>query len=191
MRKVKHHAALPHQELPTFMRVLATRQGLAGLALRFLILTGARSGEVRLACWSEIDLTAKVWRIPEDRMKGGRPHRVPLSAAAIAVLRQVEPAHSTEGGLIFEGMKKGTPLSDMTLGAVLKRLGRGDLTVHGFRSTFRDWCAEQNYPRELAEAALAHVTGDKTEAAYFRSDLLDQRRKLMDAWAVFATATRG
>jgi integrase len=188
VRKVKHHAALPYRELPAFMRVLDTRQGIAGLALRFLILTAARSGEVRLARWSEIDLKAKVWVIPEGRMKAERQHRVPLSAAAIAVLRDAEQLRNAKDGLLFEGMKQNNPLSDMTLGAVLRRLGRADLTVHGFRSTFRDWCAESNYSREVAEAALAHVQGDKTEAAYFRSDLFDQRRKLMDAWARFCSS---
>jgi len=185
VRKVVHHAALPYPELPAFLRVLDTRQGIAGLALRLLILTAVRSGEVRLARWSEIDLQTKVWIIPAERMKAARQHRVPLSAAAIAVLRDVEPLRTAGDSLIFEGMKQNTPLSDMTLSAVLRRLGRGELTVHGFRSTFRDWCAESNYPRELAEAALAHTLGDKTEAAYFRSDLFDQRRKLMDGWARF------
>jgi integrase len=139
------------------------------------------------ARWSEIDLADAVWTIPGYRMKAGREHRVPLSGPALAVLQGLLPLRNTEAGdWIFPGARKGRPLSNMAMEMLLRRMGRDELTVHGFRSTFRDWTAETTgYPREVAEAALAHTLRDKTEAAYRRGDLFDKRRKLMDDWAAF------
>jgi len=182
--RVEHHAALPWQNMGSFMAELRQRDGIGATALQFTILTAARSGETRGAAWSEIDLPAAVWTIPAARMKAGREHRVPLSDAALAVLRHMEPLRDDKaGGLVFPGTKA-KPLSDMSLSAVVRRMGRGGITVHGFRSTFRDWCAEAtNYPREIAEAALAHVNRDKVEAAYARGDHLARRARLMAEWA--------
>jgi integrase len=186
VRKVVHHPALPWKELPEFWPLLCERQGIAAMALRFGIMTAARSGEIRGARWSEIDRAEATWNIAADRMKGGRPHRVPLQMAALTILEQVAQLPDTgPGDLVFPGMKTSVALSDMSVTAVLRRMGRGDLTVHGFRSTFRDWAAETGQPADIAEAALAHVVGDKTVAAYQRGDLLDRRRKLMEAWAAF------
>jgi integrase len=146
------------------------------------VLTAARSGEVRGARWSEVDLEAKTWMIPGERMKAGREHRVPLSDAACTLLRLQPRA----GELVFPAIT-GNPYSDMVFTALIRRLGF-DFTMHGFRSSFRDWAGEQtNYPREVVEMALAHVVENKTEAAYFRSDLFDKRRELMVAWADFCT----
>ena len=158
----------------------------AKLCFRFLVLTAARSGEARGARWSEMDTEAREWRIPGDRTKTGAPHRVPLSPEALAVL---DRAHSLQdrSGLVFPGRRRGRELSDMTLTKILRERGLADrATVHGFRSAFRDWCAETGKPREIAEAALAHTVGG-VEGAYFRSDLLARRRVLMDEWGVFLT----
>jgi integrase len=182
---VRNHPALPWQELPVFIRDLRTREGTSARATEFAILTACRSGEVRGARWSEIDLTNKLWVVPAARMKAGKEHRVPLSTAAVALLGSL--SHHSE--LVFEGAKRGAPLSDMSLTAVLRRMGRGDITIHGFRSTFRDWCAEaegNNFPREVCEHALAHSLPDKVEAAYRRGDLLDKRAILMERWAIYA-----
>ncbi|MDX8350265.1 integrase arm-type DNA-binding domain-containing protein [Cognatiyoonia sp. IB215446] len=187
VRAVKHHAALPHAEIADFMMQLDAREGVAARALGFTILTAARSGETRGATWAEIDLDAKLWTIPAGRMKAGKEHRVPLSKAAIALLG------SKRGGneLIFESeAKHGKSISDMSMTAVLRRMKRDDITVHGFRSTFRDWAGETTgFPREVIEAALAHGIKDKAEAAYARSDLFEKRRKLMAAWATAATSS--
>jgi integrase len=157
-----HHAALPFNEMPPFMTELRAREGLAARALEFLILCAARSGEVREAFWREIDLENQVWTVPAMRMKAGREHRVPLSNRALAILGDMRPLAGGDDSLVFPGSKRGKPLSDMSLTAVLRRMRRGDLTAHGFRSSFRDWCGEAtNFPREIAEAALAHVIGDK------------------------------
>jgi integrase len=180
--RVQHFRALPHAELPMLMQRLETVDGMGALALRFAILTAARSGEVRGAAWSEIDTEARVWAIPEERMKAQREHRVPLSDAALAVLDRVRGLST---GLVFPSNRDHRPLSDMTLAAVLKRLNV-PVTTHGFRSTFRDWCEEMTgFPREVKEAALAHTVRDKVEAAYRRSDLFDKRRDLMDQWGRF------
>jgi integrase len=190
VRGVKHHAALPWQRMPEFMRDLTARDmGMGSRALQFAILTAARSGEVRLATWEEIDLDARLWTVPGTRMKAGRAHRVPLSAPALAILAPL--AAGKRGSLIFPSPSgPDTPLSNMTLTAVLRRLGRGDLTAHGFRSTFRDWCAEATmHSSEAAELALAHAVGDKVEAAYRRGDLFEKRRRLMDDWAAFVSGT--
>ena len=186
--KVEHHAALPWREIGAFMAALAEEEGVSALALRFAILTAARTGEVIGARWSEIDMQAAVWTVPADRMKAAREHRVPLSDAALDVLREVAKLRTEPeaDGFVFPGGKAGKPLSSMALLMLLRRMERGDLTAHGFRSTFRDWCAEAtNYPREVAEAALAHTLRDKTEAAYQRGDLMEKRRRLMAEWATF------
>lgn len=178
----KHHAALPFKELPAFFGSVATTGGMAALALRFLILTAARTGEIIGATWDEIDLDKAVWTIPAARMKARRDHRVPLSAAAVALLKTVPRERGNAH--LFAGQYKGTPLSNMAMAVLLKRMERSDITVHGFRSTFRDWAGDHTeFPREVVEAALAHAVGDATEQAYRRSDALERRRVLMEAWA--------
>jgi integrase len=160
----------------------------AALALRLTILTAARSGEVLGARWAEIDTTEAVWTVPAERMKAGREHRVPLTDAALTELRQVAELRTNNAAdaFVFPGQKPSKGLSVMAMAMVLRRMDRGDLTVHGFRSSFRDWCAEQtSFDRDTAEAALAHTLRDKTEAAYRRGDLFDKRRRLMEAWAAF------
>jgi integrase len=188
--KVNHHPALLWRDIGAFMGRLAKDDGVSALALQFVILTAARTGEVIGARWSEMDLGLAVWTVPAERMKAGREHRVPLSDQALAVLRVVAKLRTNPraDGFVFPGGKPGKPLSSMALLMLLRRMARGDLTTHGFRSTFRDWCAEAtNYPREVAEAALAHALRDKTEAAYQRGDLMEKRRCLMEEWAVFCT----
>ena len=189
--KVKHHAALPWQEMSDFMRRMTGQAGIGARALRFAILTAARSGEVRGAVWREVDLTSATWTIPAERMKAEREHKVPLSEQAMAVLSEMLAARTTDNpdALIFPGQDGRRPLSDMSLTAVLRRMERGDLTAHGFRSTFRDWVSETTaYPPELAEMALAHTIGNKVEAAYRRGDLFEKRRRLMADWAAFCSA---
>jgi integrase len=182
VRRVKHHPALPYAEMPDFWKALSKQSGTAAQALRFTILTAARTGEVIGATWDEIDLEENVWTIPAERMKAGNEHRVPLSDATVAILKAMKKEKRND--YIFPGLKKDKPLSNMSLLKVLKDMGRGDLTVHGFRSTFRDWTAEcTDTPREVAEAALAHTLENKVEAAYRRSDLFDKRRSLMVAWS--------
>ena len=184
---VEHHAALPFPELPAFMLRLQAADGLGARALELAILTAGRTNEVLGATWAEIDLEAAQWTIPAARMKAGREHRVPLSGAALALLRRL--ATVREGEHVFAGMKPGKPLSNMAMLAALRRMGRGDLTAHGFRSTFRDWAAESTgFPSEAVEMALAHAVGDKVEAAYRRGDLLEKRRKLMATWGSYCTA---
>jgi integrase len=188
VRKVKHHAALPYSEIGTFMAALKTRAAVAARALEFTILTAARTGEVLGARWEEIDFQGKMWVVPPSRMKSGREHRVPLSRAAVSVLKEMQARH--QDALVFPGDRHGKPLSNMAMLMILRRMDRADLTAHGFRSTFRDWAAEcTNFPREVAEAALAHLVGDKVEAAYRRGDLFEKRRRLMDAWAAYCQAT--
>jgi integrase len=183
VRAVKHHAALPYDDIGSFMLDLREREGVAARSLEFAILTVARTGEVLGAQWPEIDLKAKVWTVPAGRMKGGREHRIPLSEAVLAILKRM--AKAREGDHVFPGDRRAM-LSNMALLMLLRRMGRGDLTAHGFRSTFRDWAAERtNFPNEVVEMALAHAISDKTEAAYRRGDLFEKRRKLMDAWAAF------
>jgi integrase len=187
VRQVEHHAALPWGEIGAFLAALREQPGIAALALEFAILTAARTGEVIGARWSEVDMQAAVWTVPGDRMKAGREHRVPLSAAAMTALRKAAELRTdkTADGFVFPGGKPGLGLSNMALLALLRRMKRDDLTAHGFRSTFRDWAAETGQPADIAEAALAHVVGDKTVIAYQRGDLLERRRKLMEAWAAF------
>jgi integrase len=183
--KVEHHAALPWQQIAAFMTELRQRSGVAARALEFAILTAARTGEVIGARWSEIDLAATVWTVPEGRMKAGREHRVPLSDAALALLAEAAKMRTSADseGIVFPGQRRGEALSNMAMLVMLRRMGRGDLTTHGFRSTFRDWAAETGKPSDIAEAALAHTLGNKTQAAYQRGDLLERRRELMTGWA--------
>jgi integrase len=181
VRKVEHHAALPYREIPPFMTELCEREGIAARALEFLVLTAARTGEVIGARWEEFDLNERVWTIPAARMKAGKEHRVPLSDRAVAIARELQKMRL--GNFVFPGQRAGKPLSNMAMLKLLDRMGRDDLTTHGFRSTFRDWAAEQtNFPREVAEMALAHTIADRVEAAYRRGDLFERRRELMDGW---------
>jgi integrase len=179
-----HHAAMPFDDVPEFIGRLRDREAMAALALEFLVLTATRSGEVLGARWAEFDLVAKVWAIPAGRMKAGREHRVPLSGRAMAILENL--AEGRIGEFVFPGQRPDQPLSCMAMEMVLRRMKVEGVTVHGFRSTFRDWCGEvTSFPREIAEAALAHVAGDATERAYRRGDALEKRRTLMEAWAAF------
>jgi len=184
-RRVQHHKALPWQELPEFMAELRQRQTISAKALQFTILTAVRTGETTGARWDEIDLDAALWLIPASRMKAVREHRVALSAQAVALLRSL-PRREDEP-LVFPGGRKGRPLSNMAMLELLRGMRPG-LTVHGFRSTFRDWVSEAtNFNPEIAERALAHRVVNATEAAYSRSDLLERRRDLMQAWADYCT----
>jgi integrase len=187
VKRVEHHAALPYAEIGAFMAKLRTREGIGSLALEFTILTAARTSEVLNATWGEIDRDAAAWTVPGARMKAGREHRVPLSPRALAILTELGGGGDME--FVFPGNRAGKPLSNMVFLQLLKRMGYADLTAHGFRSTFRDWAAEQTaFPREVAEAALAHVVADKVEAAYRRGDLFEKRRQLMEAWASWCGA---
>jgi len=182
VRAVQHHPALPYDEMGAFVEAVRAEEGVAALALEFLILTAARTGEVIGATWGEFDLEQKVWTVPAERMKGKREHRVPLSPSAVRILTAMQAICT--GDYVFPGRKADKPLSNMAMLALLRRMGRGDLTSHGFRSSFRDWAAERtSYSREVAEAALAHAVGDKVEAAYRRGDLFEKRRRLMNEWA--------
>ena len=178
VRKVKHHAAMPYAELPAFMVAVRARPATAARALEFAILTAARTGEVLGARWQEIDLEARIWTVPAERMKAGREHRVPLSDAALAILHAIYRT----GDLVF-------PLSHMALFRFLRQMERGEITAHGFRSTFRDWASEEtSHSRDVVEMALAHAIADKTEAAYRRGDLFDKRRRLMTEWEAYCGA---
>ena len=192
VRAVKHHAALPWREVPGFLARLRAGEGVAARALEFAVLTGARTGEVLGARWSEVDLEWAVWTVPAERMKAGREHRVPLAPAAVELLRALLPLRRTAedpNPLVFPGRQRGRPLSIMAMAMLLRRLGRGDVTVHGFRSAFRDWAGEEtHHAREVVEAALAHRLGDKAEQAYARGDLFLKRRALMGDWAAFCGA---
>lgn len=192
VRRVEGHASLPYEKVPTFMTELRGREGIAARALELLILTAARTTEVLEARWDEVDLDAAVWTVPADRMKAGREHRVPLSAAAVDLLR-AQPRDINSDFIFIGQTNGGEPLSNMAMAAVLKRMGRKeDVTVHGFRSTFRTWTAEQNLdiPREIAEAALAHTVGG-VEGAYQRGDYFHTRRKLMERWTTFCEGGAG
>jgi integrase len=184
VRAVEHHAALPYADLGTFMSQLRQLSGMNARALEFLILTAARSGEVLHATWGEVDLANRVWVLPATRMKASRGHRVPLSGAALAVLEYAASVRCSD--YIFPGRGDGKPLGVVALQSALRAAGRGDVTVHGLRSTFRDWAAETTvYPNHVVEMALAHAIGNGVEAAYRRGDLFDKRRQLMDDWATF------
>ena len=185
--KTRHHAALPFAEVPAFMTDLRARVGIAARALEFTILVAGRTSEVTGAHWSEIDLSAKVWTVPAGRIKGGREHRVPLSEPAVALLK----ALPREGQFAFPGARRRRAISNMAMDAVLRRMGYKDgrATVHGFRSTFRDWAAEQTaYPNHVVEMALAHAIGNQVEAAYRRGDLFDKRRRLMAEWSRYCAS---
>jgi integrase len=183
----KHHAALPYDEIGAFMEKLRAQEGTAARALELTILTGTRTQEVIGAKPEEIDLKKALWTIPAERMKAGKEHRVPLSPQAIEVIK-ARPA----GTYLFCGLKEGAPISNMAMLELLRRMGRDDLTVHGFRSTFRDWAAEcTTYPREVCEMALAHAISDKAEAAYRRGDLFEKRRQLMLDWAKYCDRPTG
>jgi len=183
LRKVKHHAAMSYGEVPPFMVKLKEHRGIAARALEFAILTGGRSGEVREATWEEFDLDALTWTVPSERMKAGKPHRVPLSLQAVDLLRNLPRFEGSE--YVFPSPRTGRPLSDAALGKVLRDL-RSSVTAHGFRSSFRDWAAEStSFPNHVCEQALAHAIGDKVEAAYRRGDLFEKRRKLMETWSAF------
>ena len=194
--KVEHHAALPWTEIGDFIAELREQTGVSARAMEFAILTAGRTGEVLGTTWSEIDLAAGVWTVPGDRMKAGAEHRVPLSGAALTILQDMRDLFGDEpGGFVFPGGKAGKGLSNMAFLMLLRRMERGDLTAHGFRSTFRDWAAEATaYPGEVAEAALAHTNGSKVELAYRRGDLFTKRSQIMADWAAFcarlATANR-
>jgi integrase len=174
-----------------FAAALREQEGIVARSLEFLILTAARMGEVIGARWNEFDLTAKVWTVPAERMKGNREHRIPLSPAAFSIIQQMHSTSVADVDYVFPGWKRSKPLSNSVMLKLVKRMGRDDLTAHGFRSTFRDWAAERtSYPREVAEMALAHTVSDKVEAAYRRGDLFAKRRRLMEEWAKHCFAVR-
>lgn len=182
VQRVEHFAALPYAEMPEFMAELRQQDGVGAKALEFAILTAARTGEALGARWSEIDFKARLWAIPGARMKAGREHRVPLSEPALAILAAMHEVR--EGEFVFPGGRANRPLGDSSLLRLLSRMGRGDLTAHGFRATFRDWAGERtNFARDVVEMAMAHTIESKVEAAYRRGDLLEKRRPVMDAWA--------
>jgi integrase len=184
-KKDGHFAAMSYAEVPAFMQRLRERESIGRLALEVVILTAARSGEVRFARWPEVDLESGLWSIPAERMKMGRPHVVPLAPQTIHLLRRAEKLKMPATDLVFPGQKLKKPMSDMTLLKILRDMNAG-VTVHGFRSAFRDWVAEQtSYTGEVAEAALAHAIPNKVEAAYRRTDFLEKRRSLMTDWAEF------
>jgi integrase len=193
VRQVEHYAALPYGEIGAFMAELRQRESIAGRALEFAILTAARTGEVLKARWGEFNISERLWIIPAERMKAGKEHRVPLSGGAMAIIDTM--AEIRTGDYVFPGASEGRPFSNMALLMLLRRMGRDDLTTHGFRSTFSDWCAERTtFAAEVREMALAHAVGDKVEAAYRRGDLFDKRRQLAEAWAKFcagAMTSRG
>lgn len=182
--RTEHHPALPYSEIGGFFVTLREQEGIAAKALEFTTLTAARTGEVIGAQWGEIDFAEKVWTVPAERMKAKKEHRVPLCARALSILDELRQV--SVGDFVFPGRSEGTALSNMAMLQLLRRMGRDDLTVHGFRSTFRDWAAERtNYPREVAEMALANAVSDKVEAAYRRGDLFDKRRRMMEEWQRF------
>lgn len=182
-----HHAALPYDQIRPFMARIRQSDSISAKALEFTILTVGRTSEALFATGAEIDLQQAVWTVSGDRMKSGRDHRVPLSDAALAIAR--ERIDAGGAGYLFPGLKRGRPLSNMAMCKILKLTGNGNYTVHGFRSTFRDWAGDKTaFPREIIEAAMAHVVGDEAEQAYRRSDALERRRKLMNAWAQYCEA---
>ena len=190
VRQVEHHAALPYTELPGFLAALRQQEGIAARALEFLILTAARTGEIIGARWNEIDRLDKTWTVPAARMKAHREHRVPLSAPALAILEDMQRLRPADEGasFVFPGGKAGKPLSNMAFLMLLRRMGRADLTAHGFRATFKTWASERTSTQnEIVEASLAHTIGGKVEQAYRRGDLFEKRRRLMQQWSVFCT----
>jgi integrase len=189
VRAVQHHPALPYEDVGEFMALLKDQVGTAARALEFLILTASRTGEVTGATRDEIDLDGAVWTVPAHRIKTTKKHRVPLSARALSIIQDMQTDSNDD--FVFPGGKLGKGLSNAAMLALLKRMDRSDLTVHGFRSTFRDWAAERtNYPREVAEMALAHAVSDKVEAAYRRGDLFKKRRRLMEEWSQYCDTAK-
>jgi integrase len=186
VKRVKHHAAVPYKQIATFITQLRDRKGSSALAMEFMILTAARTGEVRGARWQEIDLTTKVWTIPADRMKAGKEHRVPLCDRAMQILNSMT-SNLNPVEFVFPGWKAGTGLSDGAMLTLLRKMDVGPYTPHGFRSTFRDWAAEEahQFSNETIELALAHTIKNKAEAAYRRGDQLERRRALMAAWSKY------
>jgi integrase len=190
LAKVEHHAALPYDEIAGFMATLRQNTVTGARALEFIALTAARLGEAINASWDEIDLGGRVWTVPATRMKGGREHKVPLSNAAAALLKKMAAVRRSD--YVFPGARDGRPVGENTPSRLAKEAAGADITVHGLRSTFRDWAAERtNFPREVAEMALAHAIPNAVEAAYRRGDLFDKRRKLMEAWAEFCGKPQG
>jgi integrase len=188
--KPEHHPALPYADIGAFLVKLRERDALAAKALEFTVLTAARTGEVIGARWDELNLAEKVWTIPAGRMKGGRAHRVPLAGRALEILAELQ--REEDNDFVFIGPAARGGLSNMAMAAVLKRMGHAGITVHGFRSTFRDWAAERtSFPNHVVEMALGHVIGDKVEAAYRRGDLFEKRRKLAAAWADYCSRPAG
>jgi integrase len=207
VRKVEHHPALPYAQMPEFMAALRARTGVSARCLEFTILTAARTSEVTGATWDEIDTDDKVWTVPGERIKGGREHRVPLSDAAASVIEHMRSLRQSDH--VFPGDREGKTLGHTAMLDVLRRMnvhrekaglprlvdpkeGNEDVVPHGFRSSFRDWVSEEtNFPSDLAEAALAHIKGDKVEAAYQRGTMFQKRRELMDAWAAYCAQPVG
>jgi integrase len=186
--KPKHHNAMLWQDVPAFYADLKTRDAMAAKALMFTCLTGSRTGEVLGMQWGEVDFDARLWTCPADRMKGGVVHRVPLTDEMLAI---IEPLRAMQSVYVFEGQKRHKPLSNMAMLMLLRRMQIEGVTVHGFRSTFRDWASEAaNAPREVAEMSLAHKVGSDVERAYARSDLLEKRRMLMERWSGFVSGIR-
>tara|TARA_R110002020_G_scaffold132643_6_gene296191 strand:- start:5141 stop:6310 length:1170 start_codon:yes stop_codon:yes gene_type:complete len=184
--KVKHHKAMAWQDVPSFYADLMSRNAMAANALRFTCLTGSRTIEVLKMRWEELDFDAGVWTCPEERMKGNEEHRVPLTAQMLEI---IEPLKALKSDFVFEGQKRNHPLSNMAMLMLLRRMGVEGVTVHGFRSTFRDWVSETGKGQwEVAELSLSHKIGSKVERAYARSDLLEKRRALMDEWSQFVTS---
>ena len=190
VRAVEHHAAMPYADLPAFMKMLREQEGIAASALEFLILTASRTSEAIGARWSEVGAVDKAWTVPATRMKARREHRVPLSPQAFAIL-DVMPGtdDGANDGFVFPGAKPGKPLSNMALLMLLRRMGHGELTAHGFRATFKTWASERTrFQADVVEASLAHVVGGKVEQAYMRGDLFEKRRELMTAWADYCSS---
>ena len=186
--KPQHHDAMPWRDVPAFFAELNGRSAIAAKALQFTILTASRTTEALDMTWPEVDFEARLWTVPTARMKGGKEHRVPLTDEMLAIL---EPLKALASVYVFEGQKRHKPLSNMSMLMLLRRMGRDGFTVHGFRSSFRDWASEAaNAPRELAEAALAHQVGSDVERAYARSDLLERRREMMENWNIFLDADK-
>jgi integrase len=191
-KKVESHSALPYADIPAFMAELRKRESNSARALEFLILCASRTGEVIGAVWDEFDLENGLWTIPEGRMKAGREHRVPLTKDAIALLKKQQLRREKGNDFVFGGARSGYGLSNMALTQMLRGMGQGGVTTHGFRSTFKDWVFDEtNFPRELAEMSLAHKVGDDTELAYWRSDGLKKRASLMEAWASYCNGSAG
>jgi integrase len=186
-KRVRHHPAMPFIELPEFMEKLRSRDSISARTLEFTILTAARTGEALGAKWSEIDLDAGVWTIPAERMKAGKQHQVPLSKRALTIIEELP---RERGGYLFRGAKAKSPLSNMAMLELLRGMVGNSYSVHGFRSSFRDWAGDRtHYAREVIEHALAHQIKDKAEAAYRRSDALEKRRRLMEEWAKYCGST--